>query len=380
MDFGFSDAEDMLRRSVRDFAKEELASRALELDAKGEFPRDIIRKIAELGLIGMVIPSEYDGASAGHVARMISIEEVSRACASIGLFLQATPLGLWALLRFGTEEQKRKYIPSVVRGDSIMCMAVTEPTGGSAPLAIETRAKIIGGEYVINGRKCFITNGSIADLCVFTAKTGDGAKGLSAFVVEKGMPGFEAGRIERHAGYRSMPVSEIVFADCRVPKDHLIGSEGDGLKVALTAISEIGRTGNAGVSLGVAEAAFEAARKFAKERVLYGKPIADLQAIQFMLADMDMEIEAARWLAYHAAWLLDQGKTGREAEKEIARAKAYSSEVAERTAIKAIQIHGAYGTLPEFHVSRYLRDALEGLASAGTNEVMRVILGKAVTK
>lgn len=380
MDFNFSITEEMLRKSVREFAKRELGPRALELDEKGEFSRDIVRKIAEFGLIGIVIPNEFGGSSMGHVARLISIEEMSRVCGSMGLFLQATPLGLWTLCRFGTEEQKKKYVPPVVSGEKIMCMAVTEPTGGSDPLAIETKARLCGNEYIINGRKCFITNGSVADICVFVAKTGEGSRGLSAFVVEKGTSGFEPGRVEEHAGFRSMVVSELVFTDCRVPKENLIGGEGDGLKAALTAISEIGRMGNAAVSLGVAEAAYEAALKFAKERLLYGKPIAGLQAIQFMLADMDMEIEAAKWLVYNAAWLLDQGRSGLEIEKEISRAKAYSSEVARRTAIKAIQVHGAYGTLPEYHVFRYLRDALEGISSAGTNEIMRVILGRAITK
>jgi alkylation response protein AidB-like acyl-CoA dehydrogenase len=283
------------------------------------------------------------------------------------------------LLHFGTEDQKRKFIPPVVRGEKLICMAVTESTGGSDPLSIETTAKLEGASYIINGRKCWITNGSIADICVFTARTGEKPKDLSAFVVEKGTLGFEPGRVEKHAGLRSMNVSEIVFSDCKLPKENLIGGEGDGLKAALTTISEIGRMGNAGVSLGIAKAAYAASLKFAKERVLYGNPIAQLQAIQFMLADMDIDIDAAHWLAYHAAWLLDQGKSGKEIEKEIVRAKACCSEVARKTAIKAIQIHGAYGTLPEYHVIRYLRDALEGISSAGTNEIMRVILGRAIT-
>lgn len=178
MDFGFSRVQEMLRKSVRDFAKEEILPRAVKLDEEGKFPRDIIKRIADQGLIGMIIPQEYGGAMAGHLARMISIEEISRACASLGLFLQATPLGLWAILRFGTEEQKKKYIPAVVRGEKIMCMAATESTGGSDPLSIQTRAKLEGDEYLVNGRKCFITNGGVADLCVFSAKTGEGVKVL----------------------------------------------------------------------------------------------------------------------------------------------------------------------------------------------------------
>jgi len=380
MDFSLTPEQEIMRNSIRTFAEKELMPKALELDEKGEFPREIIRKIADLGLIGIVIPTEYGGSPMGHLARMISIEEISRACASFGLFLQATPLGLWALLHFGTEEQKEKYIPPVVRGEKIMCMAVTEASGGSDPLSIMTKARVRDGEYVINGSKCFITNGSVADICVFIARTGEGSNGLSTFIVEKGTGGFEAGMREKHAGLRAMEVSELIFKNCRIPKANLVGKEGDGLKASLATISEIGRTGCTGVALGVAEASYEAALKFAKERTLYGKPIAELQAVQFMLADMAMEIEAAKWLAYYTAWLLDSGKSGKEIQKEIATAKAYSSEVARRTALKAIQVHGAYGTLPEFHIMRYLRDALETIAAGGTSEIMRVIIGREITK
>jgi len=380
MDFSLTPEQEMLRKTMQEFAEKELSPRALQLDELGEFPRDIIKKIADLGLIGIVIPIEYGGSPMGHMARMISIEEVSRAYASIGLFLQATPLGLWTILHFGTEEQKKMYIPPVVHGEKIMCMAVTEPTGGSDPVSIKTRAKLEGDFYVVNGSKCFITNGAIADICVFTARTGDGPKGLSAFVVEKGTSGFELGMREQHAGMRSMIVSEIVFKNCEIPKENLVGNEGDGLRATLKTVSEIGRTGNTGVALGIARASYETALKYAKEKQLYGEPIAELQAIQFMLVDMSVETEAAKWLAYHAAWLLDQGKTSREISKEIATAKAYSSEVARRNAIKAIQIHGAYGTLPEFHLMRYLRDALEAISAGGTNEIMRTVIAREITK
>jgi alkylation response protein AidB-like acyl-CoA dehydrogenase len=380
MDFSFAPEQEMLRKAMREFAEKELVPRAVQLDESGEFPRDIIKKIADLGLIGIVFPVEYGGSPMGHLARMLSIEELSRAYASIGLFLQATPLGLWTILHFGTEEQKKKYIPPVVHGEKIMCMAVTEPTGGSDPQSIMTRAKLEGNFYVVNGSKCFITNGAIADTCVFVARTGEGSKGLSAFVVEKGTVGFEPGMREQHAGMRSMIVSELVFKNCKIPKENLIGNEGDGLRASLKTVSEIGRTGNTGVALGIARAAYETALQYAKEKQLYGKPIAELQTIQFMLVDMSIETEAAKWLAYHAAWLLDQGKTSREILKEIASAKAYSCEVARRNAIKAIQIHGAYGTLPEFHVMRYLRDALEAISAGGTNEIMRTVIGREITK
>jgi alkylation response protein AidB-like acyl-CoA dehydrogenase len=380
MDFGFTPEQEILRKAMREFAKKELVPKAQQLDESGEFPRDIIQKIADLGLIGIVIPAEYGGSPMGHLARMIAIEELSRAYASFGLFLQATPLGLWTILHFGSEEQKKKYIPPVVRGEKIMCMAVTEPTGGSDPQSIKTRATLESDSYVVNGSKCFITNGAIADTCVFTAKTGEGSKGISVFVVEKGTAGFEPGMREQHAGMRSVIVSEVVFKNCKIPRENLIGKEGDGLRAMLKTISEIGRMGNTGVALGIARASYETSLKYARDKHLYGKPIAELQAIQFMLADMFIETEAAKWLAYNAAWLLDQGKTGREISKEIASAKAYSSEVARRNAIKAIQIHGAYGTLPEFHAMRYLRDALEAISAGGTNEIMRTVIAGEITK
>jgi alkylation response protein AidB-like acyl-CoA dehydrogenase len=376
VDFSLSQEHEVLQKTVRRFAQKELAPRASELDEKGEFPRDIVKKIAELGLVGIVIPEKYGGSPMGHLARMIAIEETSKAYPSMGLFLQASPLGLWAILHCGNEEQKLEYIPPVVRGDKIMCMAVTEPAGGSDPKAITTTAKREGDEYIANGSKCFATNGGIADICVFLAKTGEGSKDLSVFIVEKGTPGFVVGARERHAGFRSMEISELFFENCRIPTKNLVGKEGDGMRIALASVSEIGRTGNAAVALGIAEAAFETALKYATERQLYGKPLLQLQATQFALADMDVEIEAARWLAYYAAWLLDRGKSGREISKEIARAKLYTAEVARRVALTAVQMHGAYGTLSEFRAIRYLLDSLETIAAGGTSEIMRSIISQ----
>ena len=377
MDFNLSEEQTILRTTIRNFAEKELAPIATELDDKGEFPYNVIKRIADLGLIGIVIPEKYGGSPMGHLARVVAIEEISRIYPSMGLFLQATPLGLWTILQFGNEKQKLEYIPPVVKGEKIMCMAVTEPTGGSDPMAIKTVAKRDGDKYVVNGSKCFITNGSVADLCVFTAKTGSGSRGFSTFIVEKGTSGFKAGVREKHTGFRSMEITELFFKDCRIPNENLIGEEGDGMRVALTSISEIGRTGNAGVALGIAESAYETALNFAKERKLYGKTLLQLQAVQFMLANMDVEIEAARWLAYYAAWLLDTGKTGKEIAKEIARAKLYTAEVARKAALDAVQIHGAYGTLLEFKAIRVLLDSLETIAAAGTSEIMRTIIGHA---
>ena len=376
LDFKFNEEQKILRRTIHDFVEKELKGKAFELDDKGEFPRDIAKKIADLGLLGTIFPEEYGGSAMGHLARVIAIEEISRAYPSMGLFLQATPLGLWAIFHFGDERQKQRYIQPVIEGREIMCMAVTEPTGGSDPTSIKTRAVREGTGYIINGSKCFITNGAVADTCVFVAKTGDSSKEFSIFIVEKGTQGFTAGVREKHTGFRSVGITELFFEDCRVPSENLIGKEGDGLKAVLKTISEIGRIGNAGVALGIAQAAYETALEFAKERQLYRKPIFELQAIKFMLADMDVEIEAAKWLTYHAAWLLDQGKQSRDISKEIARAKLFTAEVARKTALQAVQIQGASGTLPEFKAIRYLLDSLETIAAGGTNEIMRVIIGR----
>jgi len=376
LDFNFNEEQEILRRIVHDFVERELEGKAFDLDDRGEFPRDIVRKIADLGLLGTIFPKEYGGSGMGHLARVLSIEEISRAYPSMGLFLQATPVGLWTIFHFGNARQKQRYIPPVLEGREIMCMAVTEPTGGSDPTSINTKTLRRGDEYVVNGSKCFITNGDVADTCVFVAKTEDGAKGLSVFVVEKGTPGFTVGVREKHAGFRSIGITELFFEDCCIPSENLIGKEGEGLKAVLKAISEIGRMGNAGVALGIAEAAYETALEFALERYLYRKPLFEIQAIKFMLADMDVEIEAAKWLTYYAAWLLDQRKQSKEISKEIARAKLYTAEVARETALKAVQIQGASGTLPEFKAIRYLLDSLETIAAGGTNEIMRVIIGR----
>jgi acyl-CoA dehydrogenase len=258
-----------------------------------------------------------------------------------------------------------------------MAWAVTEATGGSDPSKIQTTAELAGNEYIVNGRKIFITAGETASVVGFLAKTGEAT---SFLIVEKGTPGFTAPRREESLGLRSIPVSELAFTNCRIPKENLLGQEGRGLSVALTAIAAAGRTGAAGVSLGIARGAYEVVLKFAKERNLYGKPIAQLQAIQFALVDMNVEIEAAKWLCYNSAWLLDQGKKATEIGSEIAAAKLYATDVANKACLKAVQIMGGYGLIPEYQLVRRLRDALEMLPAAGTQEVMRIVIGAGITR
>jgi len=377
MDFGLTREQEMLRDMVREFAESELAPKALDLDEKGEFPFGILKKTAKLGLVGIINSREYGGSDMGHLARMIMIEEISRVYPPLGFCFQTGQIGMYGLQNFGSEEQKKKYLLSLCRGEAVMAWAVTEATGGSDPSKLQTTAELVGNEYIVNGRKIFITAGESASIVAFLAKTGEAT---SLLLVEKGTPGFTVPRREESLGLRSVPVSELVFTNCKIPGENLIGQEGRGLGLALTGIAAVGRTGAAGVSLGIAQGAYEVGLKFAKERNLYGKPIIQLQAIQFALVDMNVEIEAARWLCYYSAWLLDQGKKVTEIASEIARAKLYAADIANRVCIKAVQIMGGYGLIPEYHLVRRLRDALEMLPAAGTQEVMKVIIGTGIAR
>ncbi len=375
MDFRLTREQEILRDTVREFALRELAPKALALDEKGEFIRDIVKKTAELGLVGMITSKEYGGNGMGHLARMIAIEEVSRVYASLGFFLQTGPIGMYILENFGTDEMKKKYLPSLCRADLTIATALTESGGGSDPSTITTTAELVGNEYVINGRKVLISEATVCDLAVFVAKTGER---FNAFLVERGTPGFDTPRKENFPGLRSIPVGDLVFTNCRLPKSNLIGQEGRGITVAISGISAVGRTGVAGVGLGIAEGCYEAALKYAKERKLYGKPIAELQAIQYMLVDSNLEIEAARWLCYYAAWLLDQGKSPRDAGDDIARCKLYACNIASQIALRTIQIMGGYGTIPEYEIVRRLNDSIELFTAAGTQEIMKNTIGRSI--
>jgi len=377
MDFGLTREQEMLKNMVQEFAQSELAPNALSLDEKGEFPFDLLKKTAKLGLVGIINSKEYGGSGMGHLARMIMIEELSKVYPSMGFCFQTGHIGMYALENFGTEEQKKKHLPPLCQGDTTMAWAVTEATGGSDPSKIQTTAELAGDEYIINGRKVFITAGETSSVVGFLAKTGEAT---SFFIVEKGTPGFTIPRREESLGLRIIPVNELAFTNCKIPKENLLGQEGRGLNVALAGIAAVGRPGAAGVSLGIAEGAYDVALKFAKERNMYGKPIAQLQAIQFALVDINVEIEAAKWLCYYSAWLLDQGKKATEIASEIARAKLYATDVANRACPKAVQIMGGYGLIPEYQLVRRLRDALEILPAAGTQEIMKVLIGLGMTR
>jgi len=375
MDFNLTRQHEMLRDTVHQFADSELAPRALELDEKGDFPFDIVKKCGEMGLVGIMTPKEYGGTDMGHLARMIAIEEISRVYPPLGFFFQTGHLGHWSVQTYGTEEQKKKYLPSLCKGEKIMFDAITEASGGSDPAAAQTTAKLEGDEFVVNGRKVFITLPGAADFGCILARMDDK---FSEILVEKGTPGFEVVRREKIAGFRTTPVNELVFTNCHVPKSNLLGQEGRGLAIALTTVAVIGRTGVAGIGLGIARGCYEAALNFAKERKLYGKSISELQAIQFALVDMNVEIEATRWLSYYAAWQIDQGKGLREIGADIARAKLLGCDLANRVAPEAVQLMGGYGVTAEYHVTRRLNDALQLFPAAGTQEIMKLTIGRSI--
>jgi len=375
MDFSLTREQEILRDTVREFAQRELAPKALALDEKGEFLYEIIKKTAELGLIGIITSKEYGGNGMGHLARMIMIEELSKVYASLGFFFQTGQIGMHLLENFGSDDMKQKYLPGLCKGDLIIATALTEPGGGSDPSTITTTAELEGDEYVINGRKVMISEAQVCNLAIIVAKTGDR---FSTFLIERGTQGFDTPRRENYPGLRSIPVGDIALTNCRVPKSNLLGQEGRGIAIAITGIGAVGRTGVAGVGLGTAEGCYDAAVKFAKERVLYGKPIAELQAIQHMLVDSNLEIEAARWLCYRAAWLLDQGVSARDAGDDIARCKLYACNIANQIAVRAIQVMGGYGTVPEYEIVRRLNDSLELFTAAGTQEIMKNTIGRSI--
>lgn len=373
MDFQFSPQQELLRKSVREFAEGAVAPKVKAMEDKDEVPWDLYKEMAKQQYMGILVPKEYGGTDLGYLARMIMVEEVSRVSAAVGMSLEIFHLGIAPISDFGNEEQKKKYLPELTRGERLAALAVTEATGGSDPTGIQTTARLEGDRYVLNGRKCFITHGHVADTMIIMAKTGEGPKGFSALIVEKTFPGFKLGREERKFGLHGCSTGELVMEDCIVPKANLLGSEGDGLKICMAAISEVGRAGMAGCGLGVIAACLEASVKFANERVLGGKPIREHQGIQWLITDIYMDLEISRMLCYRAGWMKDQKK---RCDSEIAMAKFYATEAAVRCAKKAVDIHGGYGYMMEYPVQRYYRDAENLIASAGTSEIQRIVMAR----
>jgi len=385
MDLELNAEQQMMRKMVRDFAEKEIRPVTKEIDATGQFPWEVIRKMAGLGLLGLPIPEQYGGSGADTLSYAIAVEEVSRVSGSIGITLAAhTSLGLYPLYRFGSEEQKQKYLPRLASGQGLAAFGLTEPEAGSDAAAIKTSATLAegpgtsrdGDHWVINGTKTFITSGSIADVVIIAAVTDKsaGARGISNILVEKGTPGFRPGRDEDKMGLKGSVTSQLFFEDCRVPKQNLLGQPGEGYKQFLITLDG-GRISIGAMALGLAQGALEAAVKYSKERVQFGQPIARFQAIQWMIADMATEIDAARLMVYRAAQLKDKGA---RFTKEAAMAKLFASEAAERACFKAIQIHGGYGYVKEYDVERIYRDNRLTTIGEGTSEIQRLVIARQV--
>ncbi len=373
MDFQFSSQQELLRKSVREFAEGAVASKVAQMEETDEVPWDLYREMGNQQYLGILIPKEFGGTAFGNLARMIMLEEVGRVSAATAMALQIFHLGSIPIVEFGNEAQKKKYLPGLAKGERFATIAVTEATGGSDPTGIQTTAKLQGDSYVLNGRKCFITHSHVADTITIMAKTGEGPKGFSAFIVEKSFAGFKLGRKEKKFGLHGCNTGEIALDNCFVPRENLLGNEGDGLRISMAAISEVGRAGMAGCGLGVINACLEASVKFANERILGGKPISQHQAIQWMISDIYMDLEASRLFSYRAAWMKDQKI---RCDTDMAMAKFYATEAAVRCAKKAVDIHGGYGYMMEYPVQRFYRDAEILIASAGTSEIQRIVMAR----
>jgi butyryl-CoA dehydrogenase len=379
MDFELTDEQQLIRETVREFAETEVTPVAAELDRDHRFPCELLPKLAEMNLMGMPYPEKEGGAGADYVSYVIAIEEISRACASTGIIVSAhTSLATWPVFKFGTQAQKDKYLYDMTSGRRLGAFALTEPGAGTDAAAGAATATLHADGYALNGSKMFITNAPYAEVYIVFAKTDPerGARGMSAFIVEKDTPGFSVGEAERKLGIRGSSTPPVYFNDCRVPQEALLGSGGDGFKIAMQTLDG-GRIGVSAQALGIAQAALDASIAYAKERVQFGKPIASLQAIQWMIADMAMEVDAARLLVYRAASCVDNG---RSYSTEGAMAKLFASETASRVAGKAIQIHGGYGYTESYPVERNYRDAKITELYEGTSEVQRMVIARSALR
>ena len=374
MELTFSEEQLMMRNMVRDFAKTEIEP-FIERMEQGEFPREIIKKMGELGLMGITVPEEYGGAGMDYTSYIIAINELSKMSAVVGVILSVhTSVGTNPILYFGNEEQKNKYVPKLASGEYLGAFCLTEPSAGSDAASLKTKAVKKDDHYVLNGSKVFITNGGEADVNIVFASTDPslGSKGISAFIVEKETPGFIVGKDEKKMGLHGSRTVQLTFEDMKIPVANLLGEEGDGFKIAMANLNA-GRIGIATQALGIAEAAFEAAVGYAKERVQFGKPIAANQGIGFKLADMGTAVEAARLLVYRAASLHQQKIP---CGKEASMAKLFASKTAVDVAIEAVQVFGGYGYTEDYPVERYFRDAKVTEIYEGTSEIQRIVISK----
>lgn len=377
MEFLLTEEQRMLKEMVAKFAAEKIAPVAAENERNHRFPAEIIREAGELGLMGIAYPTEYGGAGMDFVSYFLAIEEISRWCASTGVIISAhSSLACDPIYRFGTEEQKQKYLPDMLSGKKIGAFSLTESSAGSDSSNTKTIARKEGNKWIINGSKLFATNGKEADVFVLIARTGEDKHNLSAFIVEKDMPGYRIGKLEKKLGIRSSSTAEIILDNVEVPEENLLGEVGKGFKIAMVTLDG-GRLGIAAQALGIARASIEDAIKYAKERVQFDQPIANFQAIQWMIADMWVEYESALLLTWRASMMKDRGMNY---SREAAMAKLKASEVATFCADRCIQIHGGYGYTEDFNAERYYRDAKITELYEGTSEIQRLVISRSLLK
>jgi len=379
MNFQITDDQKMIRDMVRDFAEEQLKPMAPVLDVEHRFPTENIKKMADLGLMGMLVPEEYGGSNIGAVAYSLAITEIGKACASTGVTTSVTNMVADCIYKFGNEEQKQKYIPKICSGEYLAgAFALTEPGAGSDASALKTTATEDGDYFVINGSKIFITSGDVAGVTIVITVTDKelGAKGITAFLVEKDTPGMIVGKKEEKMGQSGSTTVELAFDNCRVHKSQMLGERGQGFKIPMTALDG-GRIGIGSLALGIGKAAHEAATSYAKERTAFGGPIAQFQAIQWMLADDATALDAAQLLVLRAAWMKENGM---RITREASMAKVYATEAANKACANAIQVHGGYGYTKEYPVERFYRDARITTIYEGTSEIQRLVIARDLLK
>jgi alkylation response protein AidB-like acyl-CoA dehydrogenase len=379
LDFQFNDEQQDLRRSVREFAEKEIAPHVMEWDEASCFPMEIVKELGRMGLMGVIFPSDYSGAAMGYIEYVIAIEELSRVDGSVGIIVAAhTSLCSNHIFIAGNEEQRRKYIPKLASGEFIGCWGLTEPGSGSDAGGARCSAVRKGNKWVLNGTKTFITNGHYADVMVVIAVTDKTAHthGLSAFVVEKGTKGFRPGKKEDKLGLRASDTSEMIFEDCEIPVENLLGGEGQGFIDAMRVLDG-GRISIAALGLGMAQGAYESALKYSKQRKQFGKTISEFQAIQWKLADLATEIDAARLLTNRAAWMKDNHM---KSTLESSMAKLYTSEIAVKAANEAVQIHGGYGFIKDYPAEKFYRDVKLCTIGEGTSEIQRLVIARQILK
>lgn len=378
MAFEITSEQEMIRLMAADFAKKELEPMAAEWDKQGVFPMKAVKKMGELGLLGMMVPQTSGGSGAGTVAYSLALQEIAYACASTAVTMSVANLSSEPLLKFGSREQKEKWLTGLAEGSLLGAFALTEPGAGSDPGSMTTTAVLKKDKYIINGTKVFITHGQYADVINLIARTGQekGTKGLSAFIVEKGTPGFSIGSKEEKLGLRASNTVELVFEDCEIPAVNLLGNPGEGFKVAMRALDS-GRIGIASQAVGIARACLDEAVSYTKQRRQFGKPISSFEAIQFMIADAATRTEAASWLTLAAA---DRKDRGLKFTREASMAKLFASETANASAYMALQVHGGYGYTKEYKVERLFRDARATTIYEGTSEIQRIVIAREVIK